>query len=91
VLIDNDGWFGGFYSATPYVSIGAFSEAGYPGCRTESIAPKEAGSPRIFIAEVPRFLFRKKQQHTRLSLGFSQAGVFFLKPNVYGLDVSPDR
>jgi hypothetical protein len=53
VLINNDGWFGGFYSATPYVSIGAFSEAGYPGCRTESIAPKEAGSPLIFIAKVP--------------------------------------
>jgi hypothetical protein len=28
VLIDNDGWFGGLYSATLYVSIGAFSEAG---------------------------------------------------------------
>jgi hypothetical protein len=53
VLIDNDGWFDGLYSATPYVSIGAFSEVGYPDCMTESIAPKEAGSPRISMAEVP--------------------------------------
>jgi hypothetical protein len=53
VLMNNYQWCGGLYSATSYVSIGASSEVSYPDCMTESIAPKEAGSPRISMAEVP--------------------------------------